>query len=63
MTDAQRAWLKEHPAYMSIGYPRHGVFFDQAGTLYADGRFEPLAPMKVIKIEQGSFCVGIPDAR
>lgn len=59
MTEAQRAWLEANPNYGPIGPPRPDVQFTGCGTLYADGRFDPLAPMKVIKIEPGSFGVGI----
>jgi hypothetical protein len=59
MTDAQRAWLEANPNYQSIGKPFPGVKFVACGTLYADGRFDPMAPMKAIKIEPGSFGVGI----
>jgi hypothetical protein len=59
MTDAQRKWLDDHPNYRPVGKPSPGEKFIACGTLYADGRFDLLAPMKVIKIELGSFGVGI----
>lgn len=60
MTQAQKQWLSENPGYQAIGRPRPGVKFQDAGTLYADGTFEPMAPMKPIRMEQGCFGVGKP---
>lgn len=61
MTEAQKAWLEEHRNYVPIVWPRPGVVFHDVGTLYADGRFDPVAPMKPIKLEPGCFGVGIPE--
>lgn len=64
-TEAQVAWFSRNPGYRCVGRPRAGVSFTKCGTLYADGRFEPLAPMKVIRLEPGCIGVGIeepPDA-
>lgn len=60
MTEAQKKWMDDHPQYTAIGWPRPGILFDTAGTLYCDGRFDPIAPMKPIKLEPGCFGVGIP---
>ena len=59
MTKEQRDWLDRNPGYQSVGKPRAGVTFSQCGTLYADGHFEPLFPMRVVKLEDGSFAVGV----
>jgi len=59
MTPVQVAWLEDNPNYEPVGKPRPDVRFVSCGTLYADGRFDPMAPMKVIRIEPGSFGVGI----
>lgn len=59
MTDAQTEWLRKNPGYVLVGPPRSGVKFDKAGTLYADGSFDLLAPMKPIRLEQGCKLVGI----
>ncbi len=60
LTDAQRGWLAAHPHYCFCGRPRADVRFHECGTLYADGRFEPMAPMKVVKLEDGCRLVGVP---
>jgi len=60
LTEAQRGWLNEHSEYVFCGAPRPDASFKDCGTLYADGRFEPMAPMKVVKLEQGCRLVGVP---
>lgn len=60
MTDAQTGWLAEHPHYVLCGPPRPSVSFKECGTLYADGRFEPMAPMKAVKLEAGCKLIGVP---
>lgn len=60
MTDAQRDWMAANPQYVFCGRPRPGINFRECGTLYADGRFEPMAPMKPIKLEEGCRLVGVP---
>jgi len=59
MTKAQQNWMAAHPQYEPVGRPHPGVKFSSCGTLYADGRFDLLAPMKVVKLEEGCFAVGI----
>jgi len=58
-TEAQKNWLSQHPEFQPVGPPRPGVSFTICGTLYADGGFEPMAPMQTIRLEQGCVCVGI----
>lgn len=58
MTDAQKHWLETYSDYEPVGPPRAGVSFRDTGTLYADGRFEPMASGKVIYLEPGCFAVG-----
>ncbi len=60
LSEAQRSWLANSPEYVPVGPPRPGVAFKECGTLYADGRFELMAPMKVVKLEEGCICVGVP---
>jgi hypothetical protein len=60
LTEAQRGWLGNHPQYDLCGHPRLGISFRECGTLYADGRFEPISPMKVVKLEQDCRLIGIP---
>jgi hypothetical protein len=59
MTEAQKQWLADHPQYQPVGRPRPDVRFINSGTLYADGTFDPLAPMKPIRLRDGCFGVGI----
>lgn len=59
LTKAQQAWLDAHPDYTFPGKPVVGApMFKDCGTLYADGRFEPMAPMKVVRLEEGCRLVG-----
>jgi hypothetical protein len=60
LTKAQIAWLSDHPQYCFPGPPRPGPRFYECGTLYADGRFELMAPMKVSRLEEGCRLIGIP---
>lgn len=60
LTPAQRAWLANSPQYDLCGPPRPGISFRECGTLYADGRFEPSAPMKAIRLEPGCVLIGVP---
>jgi hypothetical protein len=60
LTDAQQGWLANHPQYCFPGRPKSGLMFYESGTLYADGRFEPMAPMKAVRLEEGCRLVGIP---
>jgi hypothetical protein len=60
LTKAQVAWLCAHPQYCFPGPPKPGPRFYECGTLYADGRFELMAPMKAVKLEPGCRLVGIP---
>jgi hypothetical protein len=59
MTPEQRDWMERHPHYEPVGPPQPGVSFVNCGTLYANGRFEPLQTMKPMKLEEGCFCVGV----
>lgn len=59
MTPQQKAWLEANPNYQQVGAPRPGVRFIDCGTLYGDGSFERLAPMKPIVLREGCFGVGI----
>ena len=59
-TDAQLSWLGVHPMYCACGKPKPGLRFHECGTLYADGRFIPMAPMKTVHLEKGCRLVGIP---
>lgn len=59
-TEAQLGWLAAHPMYEACGAPRPGVRFHECGTLYADGRFELMAPMKPVRLEDGCRLVGVP---
>lgn len=59
MTPSQKDWLEQHPRYEPVGKPRPGVKFSDCGTLYTDGRFDSLRPMKVVRLEQGCFAVGV----
>jgi hypothetical protein len=59
-TIEQISWFAAHPQYEACGAPRSGVRFKDCGTLYADGRFDPMASMKVVKLEEGCRLVGIP---
>lgn len=61
LTKAQVEWLIEHPQYCFPGPPRPGPVSKDCGTLYADGRFEPMAPMKAVRLEEGCRLVGILD--
>lgn len=61
-TNEQAEWLARNPNYQSVGTPRLGVLFVDAGTLYPDGRFEKLEPMKVVRLPIGppfAICVGV----
>ncbi len=58
ITDAQKHWLEVYPDFEPVGPPRAGVSFTGTGTLYADGRFEKMGSMKVIRLEPGCFAVG-----
>jgi hypothetical protein len=59
LTEAQAAWMSAHPEYSFPGRPVHGSpMFADCGTLYVDGRFEPMAPMKVVRLEEGCRLVG-----
>jgi hypothetical protein len=60
LTDAQRSWMAAHPHYCFPGRPKAGVSYRECGTLYADGRFDPMAPMKVVRLEEGCVLVGVP---
>ena len=60
LTKAQLAWLMENPQYCFPGPPRSGPTYHECGTLYADGSFEPMSPMKAVKLEEGCRLVGIP---
>lgn len=61
LTQPQIDWLSARPEYCLVGRPRAGApTFRETGTLYADGRFDPMAPMKVVKLENGCVAVGIP---
>jgi hypothetical protein len=60
LTQAQIDWLAANPQYDFPGPPKPGPRFYECGTLYADGRFEPMAPMKPVKLEDGCRLVGIP---
>ena len=60
LTKAQVEWLSAHPQYCFPGPPKPGPTFHECGTLYADGRFEPMAPMKAVRLEPGCRLVGIP---
>lgn len=58
LTEEQKKWLALHPDYTFPGKPRPGARFTDCGTLYADGRFEVMAPMKVVRLEEGCRLVG-----
>ena len=60
LTENQQAWFDVHPNHRPVGKPRTGVRFADCGTLYADGSFEPMAPMKPVRLRDGCICVGIP---
>lgn len=60
LTDAQIRWLSARPQYVLCGRPRSGISFKECGTLYADGRLDPMAPMKVVRLEEGCRLVGVP---
>lgn len=60
LTEAQRDWLGAHPQYSLCGKPQPGVSFKECGTLYADGRFDLMAPMKPVKLEDGCVLIGVP---
>lgn len=57
MTDAQQQWLAANPGFEPVGRPRQ-VRFSETGTLYADGTYEPIGPMKPIVLSPGCFGVG-----
>lgn len=57
MTEAQQKWLDEQPDFEPIGRPRP-VRFSETGTLYADGTYEQIGPMKTIVLSPGCFGVG-----
>jgi hypothetical protein len=59
LTEAQEKWLAARPEYVFCGPPRPGLRFGDAGTLYADGRFEKMEPGKPIRLEPGCRLVGI----
>jgi hypothetical protein len=62
MTEAQQAWLNDNPNYQLVGKPRADAKFVGCGTLYPDGSFDPMAPMKPVKLVAGppwAVCVGI----
>ena len=59
MTANQKEWMERNPRYEPVGKPRPGVKFSDCGTLYVDGRFDPLQPMKVVCLEEGCFAVGV----
>jgi hypothetical protein len=61
LTKAQVQWLTDHPEYCFPGPPRPGRKFRNAGTLYADGSFEPMAPMKVVRLRDGCRLVAVPN--
>lgn len=60
LTDAQKEWLGANPYYCLCGKPRAGITFHECGTLYADGRFDKMAPMKSVKLEPGCVLIGVP---
>lgn len=60
MTNEQRQWLEMNPEFSPVGPPRSGVKFRNCGTLYEDGEFVPMAPLKPIRLAEGCFCVGVP---
>lgn len=60
LTDAQRAWMAAHHQYCFPGRPKPGLSFHECGTLYADGSFDPMAPMKPVRLKEGCVLVGIP---
>ena len=61
MTEAQKQWFRLNPDYVLVGPPRPGPHFNRAGTLYANGRFERMEPIKPIRLQGGGKLVGIPD--
>ena len=61
LTKAQIAWLTDHPEYCFPGPPKPGRKFKDAGTLYADGSFEPMYPMNVVRLRDGCRMVAIPN--
>jgi len=58
-TPQQKAWFDEHPNYVFVGPPSPHDRYIACGTLYADGSFVPLVPMKPIELRPGCVCVGI----
>lgn len=58
MTEAQRAWLEQHPEFSRIGPPRP-IKFDEWGTLKSDGTYERLdnKPHRVITAGDGAIGV------
>ena len=60
LTEAQIDWLSARPFYCLCGKPTPGVSYRECGTLYADGRFEPMATMKPVRLEEGCKLVGVP---
>lgn len=62
MTGPQTAWLSAHPDYQQVGRPSPHARFIECGTLYPDGSFEKMAPMKPVILVAGppyAICVGI----
>lgn len=60
MTAPQLHWMETHPQYVFCGRPRPDVQFKDCGTLYADGRFEPMAPMQTVHLHDRCRLVGVP---
>lgn len=61
LTQAQRDWMAAHPHYCFPGRPKPGVSYKECGTLYADGRFDPMESMKPVRLEEGCILVGVPN--
>jgi len=59
LSDAQQAWLKEHPDYVLVGPPRVGSWYVDCGTLYADGKFILHRQGNAVELKEGCKMVGI----
>jgi hypothetical protein len=65
VTDFQKQWLYIHPQYQPVMLADDRVThsFAQCGTLTTSGQFIPHTPRSPMQWTNGSFGVGIPNAR
>lgn len=60
LTGAQRNWLRNNPEYSPVGEPQPGTQFVRVGTLYPDGTFELITPLKPLRLTNGPpYAIGV----